>query len=275
VPVVVLCFGVLVSVVVISISSQFDSGTRVFALYALLVLQLVFGTIGFLFLSRRRSHDARGAAGSPKDTFGKLSVVALTLCLMLALTFALMERAETVPYPGWPLFIWKTFYFFVLIGFTEELIFRGIPGEIFPQKPLKALLWGALLFAIYHLNNGLHSLPYYFAVGLVFGVLRQFGVSLVALAAMHGIFNIVVDLAWPMTGFRFGEVAFFVVAPLVLFAIAALAGWLLSLQTAARPHMTKSEKIAEDVTKPVRSDAGTSINQLQPPAGQSKRASWH
>ncbi|MCX4029876.1 CPBP family intramembrane metalloprotease [Endozoicomonas sp. SM1973] len=119
------------------------------------------------------------------------------------------------------------FYYLVLIGLTEEILFRGLPFFNNNHHPGLIILMSSVLFALYHFHNGLHTLPYYFALGVLLAVLRYFSVSILALAIGHGLFDFMVILVWPSTGFRFGVAVFYVVSPIVVLGIAALAGWML------------------------------------------------
>lgn len=270
-PFLLLCVGVVASVGVIAAAGGLDDSTRAFTLYSLSGLQLLLGTLGFLVLYRRRARPTADAGLFPRETGPEICVVLLTLCLMLLLVFGLTERGAPPVDAGWGGVIWRSFYYLVLIGFAEEVIFRGIPGEIFPQQPVNVLLVGSILFALYHLNGGLHTLPYYFAMGLVFGVLRYFSVSLVLLAAAHGLFDIVLSSAWPSGGFRFGATAFYVVAPFALLAVAGLAGWLLSSLNARRIRTTDSAKCGGTLTEWIGRCVGAfksrRLPEAQDPAG--------
>lgn len=83
--------------------------------------------------------------------------------------------------------LWTLFYCIVLIGFTEELWWRGIWFAMFKGRPLYAILLGSLLFGGMHYQlHGIDSAMMAFFVGLVFAAARYRGVSIGTLALTHG-----------------------------------------------------------------------------------------
>ncbi|OLV19280.1 hypothetical protein BOO71_0003268 [Deinococcus marmoris] len=91
---------------------------------------------------------------------------------------------------------------FLLVGFAEELMFRGILFEAFRTKltPLLTVLVTALLFASVHLINLIHGASLQgtgdqilnaFALGVMLGALRLRVASIYPLMLFHGLWDIV------------------------------------------------------------------------------------
>lgn len=79
------------------------------------------------------------------------------------------------------------FYCVVLIGFTEELWWRGIWFSMFKGRPFVCIVVGSLLFGLLHYQlHGLRSVFMASLVGLAFAVARHRGASIGALSLAHG-----------------------------------------------------------------------------------------
>lgn len=148
-----------------------------FMLLAALV-GMFFG-IGVWLLWYRKELDVFSLKGWP---------VALSIFLGLLLSelicAAAYPRAGVLSLAG----AWTLFYCVVLIGFTEELWWRGIWFAMFRGRPLLCIVAGSLLFGLAHYQlHGLRSVFMASLVGLVFAVARYRGVSIGALALAHGI----------------------------------------------------------------------------------------
>lgn len=79
------------------------------------------------------------------------------------------------------------FYCVVLIGFQEELWWRGIWFSMFKGRPFMCIVVGSLLFGASHYQlHGFRSVVMASLVGLVFAAARYRGVSIGALSLAHG-----------------------------------------------------------------------------------------
>ncbi len=86
----------------------------------------------------------------------------------------------------------------VAVGLFEETLFRGIIFESVQQlKGTKvAIVASAILFMVFHMQaQSIMQFPLFFAFGLLFGILRSKGTSLLFLVFIHSIYDILV-LFW-------------------------------------------------------------------------------
>ncbi len=94
-------------------------------------------------------------------------------------------------------------YFFwsiIVIGFAEELWWRGIWFEMWKGKPVICVLTGALAFTAYHLPFqgwkmmiGSGALINVFFMGLLFAAARYRGASIGVLALAHGLIDVIIQ----------------------------------------------------------------------------------
>lgn len=97
----------------------------------------------------------------------------VTLCNLITLQLvsneaaAIMDATMELSYGGMFLYIG------VLAPFLEECIFRGILYSGFRNSgtPLKAIIWTAVLFGLFHMN--LNQMAYAIVLGIAFGLLRE------------------------------------------------------------------------------------------------------
>jgi hypothetical protein len=87
----------------------------------------------------------------------------------------------------------------IFTGFSEELIFRGLLQTVTMQVlGRRALLYGALLFAVMHVGYGsLADIVFVFAVGMLFGLLVHWGGSILGVSLAHGVTNVTLILVAP------------------------------------------------------------------------------
>ncbi len=106
------------------------------------------------------------------------------------------------------------FFFLCLVGYSEELWFRGIWFAHFPRRPVISVLVGSLFFGAAHILAGLMhgNIPTGVSLnmaimagfgGLLTAVARYRGASLLVLAAAHGLIDLTHFMLAPATGFRF------------------------------------------------------------------------
>jgi membrane protease YdiL (CAAX protease family) len=119
-----------------------------------------------------------------------------------------------------PVGIYKVFFYFVLVGFTEELWFRGIWFAAFKNRFLPCVLIGSILFAVPHvITGGPTALLVTFLVGLVFAAARYRGASVLSLTIVHGAVDYLNDSVCS-GGLRFGLTTTLAVAVAWLTALA-------------------------------------------------------
>jgi len=221
-------FAALSTVVIVALANLQAPDVRVALLYSLSIVQLAAGLLVYRKIAGSefmRDFFPEGGWSAARREI--VAIAVLTWVLVLATVFLLTVRADGT-FPGSANVAWQLIYFLVFIALPEEIIYRGIAFEAFSRRAAPAILISAALFSFMHLNNGLPMLPYYFAFGILLGTLRRFGLTLGELVIWHGLFNFVNDTVWPAAAFRSSAIAFWVVAPLALLSIAALAGWLMT-----------------------------------------------
>lgn len=120
----------------------------------------------------------------------------VALIAMIVLPFYLSGgyRLHTQPFTTAALLSLTRYLFvYLLVGVTEELVFRGvIQSALSRQNKLAGFLATSVLFAVIHLFNGqytLLSLPYLFMGGLLFSVMRLATNNLFYLFGFHWAWN--------------------------------------------------------------------------------------
>lgn len=78
----------------------------------------------------------------------------------------------------------------LLVGFSEELFFREAGLSGWSQRPLAGLTVVTLAFFAFHLHLGLVQASIAAGAGLIFGCLRVAGVSVIGIALLHGLTNV-------------------------------------------------------------------------------------
>jgi len=243
---VTLTLSVLIFTVMIGYASIRPESERVTILHILSALQLVVAIPVYLWLRRRASPYKMPLRQAIRVSPGHATVGVLLLAAALLLVAWLTIRADIGP-PSIDRILWLLFYQIAVIAVAEETLFRGIPFAVLPRRSWTAPVVSSLLFALYHWNVGPFSLPYFFALGLIFGALRHFGFPLPLLVLGHGLFNVALELVWPIGGFRFGVTAFYTVMPMALIGLAALAGW--SLSALEKPNESRSPHSGQVTTR--------------------------
>lgn len=120
--------------------------------------------------------------------------------LVLMAAFAIAVVTTRTPKPS--LLAFTVVVTTMLIGFSEELMFRGIvlKAAVGPLGPARAILLSAMLFALLHAANLLALLPllavvlqmsFVFILGIAMGCIALRANSLVPLMAYHTLWNIV------------------------------------------------------------------------------------
>ena len=124
--------------------------------------------------------------------------IALTLSLFIAFIPALAGFSLVGSHQDFSIetLLWSLFYFFLVIGPVEELIFRVYYQETFVGffKKYKwiGVIIAAFLFGWFHIINGsLLQVAFTFGIGLVFGMCKYFikNCKYLGLALGHGLYD--------------------------------------------------------------------------------------
>ncbi|MBF0311242.1 MAG: CPBP family intramembrane metalloprotease [Magnetococcales bacterium] len=167
------------------------------ALFGLSLLQLVVG----LTLARR-------GGVAPEGLFtGRGWGVALGILALLLLLEQVVVAHAFGPRQGWLQAAIELVRRVVLIGFVEELWFRGVWMALFRERMAISIGLGSLLFGLMHLPGSGEAVVYTTGVGLLFAAARQRGASILTLALAHGALDWINRVVFPGSAFRMGPVA--------------------------------------------------------------------
>lgn len=95
----------------------------------------------------------------------------------------------------------------ILIGFVEELWFRGIWFHLCNGRRILAIGLGSLFFGAYHWPHGFWVVLSTTGVGFALAAARSRGASLLGLALVHGTNNWINQTLMPGINFRFSQEA--------------------------------------------------------------------
>lgn len=168
--------------------------------------------------------------GSPMTiTSGRLRWALAALVILQGAQWSLSVH-PLGPMPAIATALGQLLYMMVLVGYVEELWFRGLWLRALSRFPLTGLLSGSLIFALYHWPQGGHAVLLTFSIGMVYGAARLRGAPILALGLGHGLVNWLNDTALPPVALRVEtELA------LLLFPLICLAGAFALLIGAPRP----------------------------------------
>lgn len=140
--------------------------------------------------------------GLRRWTPGELGLVRQGVCRGLVLGFVLcVERLLAQPILHLPIqwqnlsfwqWVWEIFFYFALVGFVEELLFRGLIYRwLFDWRgAVWAVLGQALAFGLWHVGwAGPLALAHVF-IGLLFGLARWHAGGIWGLVLSHGLFDV-------------------------------------------------------------------------------------
>lgn len=212
---------VMLSVVAVFFAQQLDGGLAVIALQSLSMMQLL--VMAGLYFCGRRFENSRFKKGIPLHR--NILIGGLGLCALLMLIYSLSQVQFVLPLLPAAYVAGQIGYYLIFIALAEELLFRGYAFSSHRFRPFSLLIISSLLFSVYHLNAGLHSLPYFFMLGLFFGIQRYFGATIWLLVLEHTAFNVVLNLGWKITDYSFETNVFYSVTPFVGMLIVAAMGW--------------------------------------------------
>lgn len=175
------------------------------------VVQLVLGE----FARRRLFDTAMGVSGIAGWPWALAALVVLQTNQWI---FAIHGIGDFDPFLD-PLL--RLLQFVILVGYVEELWFRGLWFHGARNRITFAnLLVGSLLFGLYHWPHGVRTVIFTTAVGLIFAAARAGGAPILALGLAHGLMNWLNLVAFPAMQLRFETPAMLVGFPL-LCAVAA------------------------------------------------------
>lgn len=103
--------------------------------------------------------------------------------------------AGFTPPASFPVLAWQVFFYFALVAFTEEWIFRGLLYSALDERrgAKLAILGSALAFGLYHLpSQGARGFLATMVFGLFAALVRHRTASFLALILIHGLYDIVI-----------------------------------------------------------------------------------
>lgn len=150
---------------------------------------------GTLFIGRRRwSWDQLGMNHRGlRLTFGcGLVILAARLMIILSINWQIQPPCFTLEKV-----IWDLFFYFCLVGLTEELLFRGVLYRLLEEwRGVRWAIWGSSFgFLLWHVFGqgpvvGLATL----LIGLLFALIRWRGGGILGLIVFHGLWDL--ESAW-------------------------------------------------------------------------------
>jgi hypothetical protein len=90
-------------------------------------------------------------------------------------------------------------FYFVFVGFIEELLFRGVVYRAFDEwRGARWAIWGsALMFGVYHAGWQGVAAAGTVLFGVIFAVIRWRAGSIIGLAIVHGLMDVIASLMLP------------------------------------------------------------------------------
>ncbi len=87
---------------------------------------------------------------------------------------------------------WEVFFYFALVAFVEELLFRGLLFRVLENRRGAALavIGSALGFAVWHIGWAGPFIVAHFLIGLLLGLIRWRAGSIPGLIIIHGLFDL-------------------------------------------------------------------------------------
>ncbi len=124
------------------------------------------------------------------------------------------------PRNGATLAIINFFYFHIVIGFAEELWFRGLWLAMFKNRFITGVILGSIIFGLYHITHGLQTVIFTTFIGAMFAVARYRGTSILTLAMAHGLMDWFNLEMFPGASFRLSNTAILFLFPLLCLILA-------------------------------------------------------
>ncbi len=119
------------------------------------------------------------------------------------------------PRNGVTLAVINFFYFHIVIGFAEELWFRGLWLAMFKNRFITGVILGSIIFGLYHITHGLQTVLFTTFIGAMFAVARYRGTSILTLAIAHGLMDWFNLEMFPGASSRFSTTVILVFFPLL------------------------------------------------------------
>jgi len=159
-----------------------------------------------------------------KNSFEMFNLKKWSIALLLFLGMEFIQLLLVIPSFNFDTNLFNIFYraFFllVLVGYTEELWFRGILFEMFKGRFIPCVILGSFLFGLMHLpGRDFGTFIFTSIAGITFAVARFRGSSILSLAIAHGVMDFLNQSAFS------GELRF---SPLLAVLVYPLACLLLS-----------------------------------------------
>lgn len=112
------------------------------------------------------------------------------------------------------------FYYLIVVGLAEELWFRGLWLAMFKNRFIPGVLFGSIIFGLYHIPHGLQTVLFTTFIGAMFAVARYRGSSILTLAIAHGLIDWFNLEMFPGVSYRFSETVILVLFPLLCLILA-------------------------------------------------------
>ncbi|WP_028583677.1 CPBP family glutamic-type intramembrane protease [Desulfogranum mediterraneum] len=197
-------------------------------LYAISLVQLV--GLGIVYRCLARLKPVQPPV-SPKLPLCTHTAIAFLVLCALVLVYCSLTAGQLTVSLNWLQWMGKLLYFMLLIALPEELLFRWLPFRLNQNRTERAVVYGSVLFSIYHINQGILPLLFFFSLGLLFGVMRYYGCPILLLIIIHGLYDLAVGQLWPGAIFRFGSLQFWLISPILIFVLISVTGFSYSLIT--------------------------------------------
>jgi membrane protease YdiL (CAAX protease family) len=110
---------------------------------------------------------------------------------------------------------WEVFFYFVLVGMVEELLFRGLMFRALEDwhGPALAILGSSLGFALWHIGWAGPFIVVHFLIGIMFGLIRWRAGGIAGLIVVHGLFDLLaVETQTPATIETIGQLRHLTIA---------------------------------------------------------------
>ena len=157
------------------------------------VLTYLYLLLGGLLITRLWGSPA--AIGFTRTNFWPGLLAGLLYTGGVVLGLLATNLARFAPPALLPAFIWQVFFYFILVGLTEEWIFRGLLYTALEEwhGASLAILGSAVMFGLYHLpSQGGRGFLATMIFGLFAALVRQRTGSFLALIFIHGLYDILV-----------------------------------------------------------------------------------
>lgn len=139
----------------------------------------------------------------PAYLFGGLPL-AVGLSLVLAeIEYSIIRPGALVPSLAWPNLLFIGIVMVCILGFVEELLFRGILQQTLEARigTIPGLLLTSALFGLMHSGYGLPAeIVFAGVIGLILGVVYDWTKSILLVTVMHGLLNVFLFAVIPING---------------------------------------------------------------------------